>query len=166
MDALRLSSADDVIITMDADESHGPSLITRMLETINQGFDVVIASRFQPGSESHGVPLHRRILSSGASLVFRILFPTAGVKDFTCGYRAYRVSAVQRVLDTYGDNLFEYDGFQCMVDLLLKLRSIGASFSEVPFVLRYDLKKGQSKMRIVRTIMRTLELVIRRRLGH
>lgn len=165
MEAVRLTSMDDVIVTMDADESHTPTLIARMLEAIDGGFDVVIASRFQPGSSVHGVPAHRRFLSVAASGLFRILFPTPGVRDFTCGYRAYRASALQRAAKQYGDSLFEFEGFQCMVDLLLKLRGIGARFVEVPFVLRYDLKKGQSKMRVLRTATRTLQLAIRRRIG-
>ena len=165
MEAVRLAAAGDVIVTMDADESHTPALIARMLEAIHQGFDVVIASRFQEGSECRGVPAHRRFLSVAASAVFRILFPTPGVRDFTCGYRAYRVSALKRAVDEYGDSLFEFDGFQCMVDLLLKLRGAGARFAEVPAVLRYDLKQGQSKMRVFRTAVRTLQLAVRRRAG-
>ena len=165
MEAVRLTSADDVIVTMDADESHTPASIAKMLEAIGRGFDVVIASRFQEGSECLGVPLHRRFLSVAASVLFRVLFPTPGVRDFTCGYRAYRVAALRRAVDRYGDSLFEFDGFQCMVDLLLKLRGAGARFAEVPVVLRYDLKQGQSKMRVARTAARTLQLAARRRLG-
>jgi dolichol-phosphate mannosyltransferase len=165
LEAIRQSPADGVIVTMDADESHSPALIKRMLDAVELGADVVIASRFQPGSEVVGVPLYRRMLSDAASLVFRVLFPTKGVLDFTSGYRAYRVSSLDRAIAIYGDSMFEFDGFQCMVDLLLKLRAVGCKFAEVPAVLRYDLKEGGSKMRVGRTIVRTLELVIRRRLG-
>ena len=165
MEALRLSSSGDVIVTMDADESHTPALIADMIRAIDHDVDVVIASRFQPGSECRGVPLHRRILSVGASILFRLLFPTLGVRDFTCGYRAYRVAVLQRAVDKYGDTLFEFEGFQCMVDLLLKLRTVAARFAEVPVVLRYDLKLGASKMRVFRTAIRTFHLAARRRLG-
>ena len=129
MEALSLASVDDIIVTMDADESHTPRLIGRMLEAIDLGYDVVIASRFQPGSETRGVPLHRQALSLGASLLFRIVFPTPGVRDFTCGYRAYRASALESARARYGDGLFEFEGFQCMVDLLLKLRAAGSRFT-------------------------------------
>lgn len=165
MEAVRLSAADDVIVTMDADESHTPASIARMLDAIDKGFDVVIASRFQEGSACLGVPAHRQALSVAASVIFRVLFPTPGVRDFTCGYRAYRVSALCRAVEKYGDSLFEFDGFQCMVDLLLKLRGAGARFAEVPVVLRYDLKQGQSKMRVFETAARTLHLAVVRRLG-
>jgi dolichol-phosphate mannosyltransferase len=164
MQALQMSSSDGVIVTMDADESHAPAHIAAMLEAAQAGFDVAIASRFQPGSQVRGVPLHRRALSQGASLLFRALFPIPGVRDFTSGYRAYRASVLRRALDKFGDQLFEFDDFLCTVDLLLKLRSVGARFIEVEMDLRYDLKKGPSKMRALQTAKRTLKLAIRRRL--
>ena len=52
-----------------------------------------------------------------------------------------------------------------MVDILLKLRHMDLIFREVPLILRYDLKGGASKMKVLRTIVRTLNLMLRRRLG-
>jgi dolichol-phosphate mannosyltransferase len=163
--ALRIAPANGVVVTMDADESHTPALIPRMLDAAAKGADVVIASRFQAGSGCHGVPPYRQLLSISASLVFRTLFPTPGVRDYTSGYRMYSVSALGRAVAQYGEALFEFDGFQCMVDLLLKLRAVGARFAEVPIILRYDLKRGQSKMRILRTAVQTMQLALRRRFG-
>jgi len=150
---------------MDADDSHPPSLIIEMLGALEKGADVVIASRFQRGSATIGVPAYRVVLSVGASRLFRILFPTPGVRDFTCGFRAYRSEVLREAVRTHQDKLFEFDGFHAMVDLLLKLRSSGAKFSEVPIVLRYDLKQGKSKMRVWRTTLRTLHLALLRRVG-
>jgi dolichol-phosphate mannosyltransferase len=161
--ALRLCSADDVIVTMDGDDSHSPSLVREMLVEMDAGADVVIASRFRRDSRCIGVPLRRKVLSAGASIFFRTFFPTQGVRDFTCGFRAYRASALRQAQEKY--ELFEFEGFQSTVDILLKLRALGARFVEVPVVLRYDLKQGNSKMRIFRTVTRTLNLAVRRRLG-
>ena len=58
------------------------------------------------------------------------------------------------------------DGFQCMVDLVLRLRPLGVVFGEVPLVLRYDRKSGKSKMAVGRTTWNTLRLLGRRRLGY
>jgi len=155
----------DIIVTMDADDTHTPGLILRMSRMICEGHDVVIASRYQPGSRTIGVPLHRRALSWGGSLLLRTVFPIRGVKDFTCGYRAYRAGVIQDALTQYGDGFLDQEGFQCMVDILLKLRRMHLIFGEVPFILRYDSKEGASKMRVGRTIRRTLALMLRRRLG-
>ncbi len=155
----------DIIVTMDSDNTHTPGLIARMVRGIREGNDVVIASRFQPGAHVRGVPLHRRALSRSGSLLFRLAFPTPGVRDFTSGYRAYRAGVIRQAFDTYGGAFVAESGFSCMVDILLKLRRIEAIISEVPLVLRYDMKYGASKMLVLRTTIETLQLLISRRLG-
>jgi dolichol-phosphate mannosyltransferase len=155
----------DIIVTMDSDNTHTPGLIARMVRGIREGNDVVIASRFQPGAHVRGVPLHRRALSRSGSLLFRLAFPTPGVRDFTSGYRAYRAGVIRQAFDTYGGAFVAESGFSCMVDILLKLRRIEAIISEVPLVLRYDRKFGVSKMLVVRTALDTLQLLVSRRLG-
>ena len=155
----------DIIVTMDSDNTHTPGLIARMVRGIREGNDVVIASRFQPGAHVRGVPVYRRVLSRVGGLLFRLAFPTPGVRDFTSGYRAYRAGAVKQAFDTYGGEFVAESGFSCMVDILLKLRRIGAIISEVPLVLRYDMKYGVSKMFVVRTVIDTLQLLVSRRLG-
>lgn len=152
----------DIVITMDADESHTPGLMIRMIRMIREGYDVVIASRYQRGSRVYGLSLHRRIISRAASLLMRLLFPTSGVSDYTCGYRAYRAEALKQAYSLYGDSLVDEEGFQCMVDILLKLRRLPLIFGEVPLILRYDLKRGPSKMRLMRTSTKTLRLLWRR----
>src|SRR3989338_3939264 len=61
--ALEEASDRDIIVTMDADYTHTPGLILRMVRMINEGYDVVIASRYHPESRVCGVPLLRRTLS-------------------------------------------------------------------------------------------------------
>lgn len=112
----------DVIVTLDSDNSHTPDLILRMVRMVREGHDVVIASRYRPGSRVRGVPVLRQLLSLAASLLLRILFPTPGVRDFTSGYRAYRAEVMQRVIEREGRGFFDQDGFQVMVDILLKDR--------------------------------------------
>ena len=65
--AAGMAAPRDIIITMDADESHTPGLMLRMVRMIREGYDVVIASRYQPGSRIYGLSMHRRIVSRLAS---------------------------------------------------------------------------------------------------
>lgn len=155
----------DVIVTMDADDTQPPDLIPGMLEMIRNRHDVVIASRYRPGSRTVGVPPGRQVLSYFASLLFRIFFPTTGVRDYTCGFRAYRAEALRSAIANYGEGFLNQDGFQCMVDILLKLRKMNFVFGEVPFILRYDLKEGGTKMNIAKTVRKTLLLMLRARLS-
>lgn len=156
---------DDVVVVMDADNTHPAGLMFRMTRLIREGNDVVIASRYRQGSHVRGLTLHRRALSSAASWLFRAVFPTPGVRDYTCGYRAYRAGMLMQLVDKHGQEFISERGFACMVDILLRLREQGAIFSEVPLVLRYDRKEGRSKMRVLITVKETLWLLVRRRLG-
>jgi dolichol-phosphate mannosyltransferase len=165
LEALRRSKDVDVIVTMDADGTHIPTAILEMMKLIEGGCDVVVASRFRAGAAVRGVPGYRQVLSVGASWMCRILFPTRGIRDFTCGYRAIRATALHEALQKYGDRLFDAQGFSCTMDLLLKLRRMKVVFGETPIDLRYDLKEGESKMHVGSTILRTLSLIVRRRLG-
>lgn len=160
-----VAAPNDVIVTMDSDNSHTPELIVRMIRMIREGHDVVIASRFQRGSRVRGVPLSRRALSRLGSWLFKLTFPIKGVRDYTCGYRAYKAGVLQASLAS-DPSFFDQEGFQAMVDVLLKLRrKRELIFGEVPLILRYDLKQGESKMDVGATITKTLALMARRRFG-
>ncbi len=155
----------DVVVTMDADNTHPPELAVPMARLVDQGQDLVIASRYQPGAQVAGVSPVRRLLSWGANTLFRAAFPIPGVKDYTCGFRAYRASLLKRAFQRYGDELVSETGFQSTPDLLVKLADLAPVASEVPIDLRYDRKRGTSKMRVVRTVWRTIGLIVRRRLS-
>lgn len=168
LDAVQHAAPGDVVVTMDSDNTHPAGLIPRMLRLIAEGHDVVIASRFRPGSRVIGVPFDRVLMSWGARLLFKLVLPIPGVRDYTCGFRAYRVEPLAAAAKHYGDRFVSEQGFSCMVDVLLKLRKLRVNgcpvvMGEAPMVLRYDLKGGASKMRVWRTVRQTLSLVARRR---
>ncbi|HEX9018428.1 MAG TPA: glycosyltransferase [Anaerolineaceae bacterium] len=159
--AAQIAADDDVLVTMDADNTHDPVLIGAMLQKVRDGADLVIASRYEQGGEEVGLSGVRSFLSRGASALLTIFFPIHGAKDYTCGFRAYRGAALKRVYRIYGDRLVEERGFTCMAEILIKMREVGVKVAEVPLVLRYDLKSGESKMKIARTILRYFVLISR-----
>jgi dolichol-phosphate mannosyltransferase len=165
MQAVNTSADRDVIITMDADNSHLPGLMFRMERLLREGSDVVVASRYQNGARTMGLTLVRRMLSYCASLLFRLVLPLPGVRDYTCGYRAYRAQLIKSAFRDYGEEFISEPGFSCMVDILLKLRKYDPIITEVPLILRYDQKLSSSKMNVRNTIFQTLQLLVKRRLG-
>jgi dolichol-phosphate mannosyltransferase len=154
---------DDVIVTFDADNTHPPQLITRMLPMIREGRDVVIASRYRDGSQVIGLAWHRLMMSYASSWMMRGLFGIRGVRDYTCGYRAYRVGILRKAIQRFNNQLVQESGFAAMAELLLNIGKLDAVIGEVPLVLRYDQKEGVSKMKLMRTIRRTLVMMIRHR---
>lgn len=135
----------DVLVEMDADGSHRPEELTRLLDQIPHA-DVVLGSRWVPGGDVVNWPLSRRILSQGGSLYTRLALgiPT---RDATGGYRAYRASALQSLDLTTVDS----NGYCFQIDLLWRALQRGLVVREVPITF-VEREAGNSKMsgRIVR----------------
>ncbi len=155
---------DDLLVALDADNTHPTHLMPGMVAKAEAGADLVIASRFQPGAEIHGLDAFRTFVSQAASWLLRVLFPCA--RDYTCGYRCYRVGLLRWGTHRYGEHFLNQKGFSVMVDLLLKLRRKARRIEEVPLLLRYDLKQGASKMKVMQTAITTLRLLGRRFCGN
>lgn len=151
----------DVIVTMDADNTHPPELIPLLYARIQMGEDVAIASRYVEGGKQWGLGPWRRFLSWGASTVMQRFFPLPGVQDYSCGYRAYRLSRIREGLAQYGDALMESQNFAAMVEVLLKLAPFCHRFTEIPFELHYERKVGPSKMKVLATILGYFSLIWR-----
>ncbi|MEO8603642.1 MAG: glycosyltransferase family 2 protein [bacterium] len=152
----------DAVVVMDADDSHPPALIGALLARLERDADVVIASRFRRGARLVGIPPLRRLLARGAALLLAVIAPVPGVRDATGGFRAYRVAALRRAAAARGGTLISVDGFACMVDLLLALHASGARCAEVPIILRYDQKRGASKLPVWPTVRDTLRIAWQR----
>ena len=158
-EAIRDMEDTDILITMDADDSHNPALVYRMITQIREGSDLVIASRYRDGARIVGLSAFREFLSKIAGYLFRIFRPMKGVRDYTCGYRAYRVGLLKKAHAYYGDQFILQQGFGCMAEILLKLKRFQPIIHELPFILRYDQKQGNSKMNVFKTIRDTLSLI-------
>ncbi|MDB5809603.1 MAG: glycosyltransferase [Betaproteobacteria bacterium] len=153
-------AAPDVMFIMDCDDTHHPRQFAPMLAALDHGADVVIASRYRAGASTAGVAPHRQFLSLGAATLFKLLHWCHGVRDYTCGFRGYRVALLQQARARYGARLIEERGFACMVELLLKLNRIGAKMAEIPLELRYDLKQSASKMDVGGNTTRLLRKLV------
>jgi dolichol-phosphate mannosyltransferase len=162
---LQAAHDDDFVVVMDADDTHDVAVIEPMTWKLRAGADVVVASRFVASGDDQTAPPFRRLLSRGAALVFRICLPVNGPRDFTSGFRAYRVALLRRATRHFGEALIMERGFACMVELLLKLRYCRPVITEVPMVLRYDRKRTPSKLKLARTMGQYLKLAVRDRLS-
>ena len=152
---------DDIILTMDADNTHPAKHIPQMVDRIHSGADLVVASRYAPGGVQYGLNRRRRILSWGAGHVMGIFFPITGLKDYSCGYRAYRASVLDKAYRYYGEQLIENRSFAAMVELLIKVVAYCKTVCEVPLSLHYERKIGCSKMKICATILGYVSLIIK-----
>lgn len=139
---------EDIVVRLDADDTHEPEYILRLTNKINEGFDVVSSSRFQEGGAQIGVNGYRAFISLCANLFMKFVFNVKGIRDYSCGYRAYRAQVIQDAVSIFGNNFIQLKGlgFTSTLEMLVKFKILGCRFAEVPFVLRYDQKPSESKM--------------------
>jgi dolichol-phosphate mannosyltransferase len=125
-----------VVGVIDADMSHPPQLLPRMLAVMEQrAADVVVASRYIPGGGTRGWPLSRLLMSRFACLMARGLTP---VRDATSGFFLIRRDLARGVAIKAG-------GFKICLELLVRARP--SSVVEVPYVFE-NRTAGQSKMNL------------------
>lgn len=148
----------DVVVTMDADRSHPPALIPELVSKIQSGCGAVTASPFTRGGSMTGVPFYRLVLTHTANRLFRSLIGAAGITSYTSGFRAYRYDVLAQVFQKFGPKL-QSTGFTASTELFLKASLLSAKLGEVALPLRYDLKPGRSKMRVLPTIGLYLGLI-------
>ena len=149
---------------MDTDNSHTVDLSYKMAnKIIFNRYDVVIASRYKKRSKVAGLNLLRKVLSLGAALLYKIFFPIKNVIDYTSGFRAFKLKSIRNAWKQ-NKNFFSEKGFSASADIILKLYKYKLEFFELPINLRYDLKKGKSKMKVINTIYLNIALIIKRRL--
>jgi dolichol-phosphate mannosyltransferase len=134
-----LESGYDLIVEMDADGSHRPEDLPRLLATSDQA-DAVIGSRYVPGGTVVNWPKSREFLSKGANIYNRIMLGVR-VKDATGGFRVYRAATLRKI-DLNG---IESAGYCFQIDMTLRVLQGGMEIKEVPITF-VERERGASKM--------------------
>jgi dolichol-phosphate mannosyltransferase len=135
----------DVVVEMDADGSHAPENLPRLLDALGDdvsgpGADVVLGSRYVPGGRVVNWPLYRQWLSRGGNYYSRLVLGV-NIHDLTGGFRAYR----REVLDLLDLGTVASQGYCFQVDLAWRSVRAGFSVVEVPITFT-EREQGQSKM--------------------
>jgi dolichol-phosphate mannosyltransferase len=130
----------DVIVEMDADGSHRPEDLPRLLAAVAEGADGVIGSRWVPGGKVVNWPKKREVLSRGANVYTRLMIGFS-VRDATGGYRAYRASTLRRI----DLSNVESTGYSFQVDITVRIIKAGLRIVEVPITF-VERERGVSKM--------------------
>ena len=141
IDGLRAALQTDAaqICQMDADLSHNPSDVPRLLAGLNEA-DLVIGSRYVPGGRIENWPTRRVLLSAFANRYVRLLTGLR-IRDCTSGFRCWRRQALERVpLDRV-----RTDGYAFLVELVWEAHRTGCVIAEVPITF-VERRQGASKM--------------------
>jgi dolichol-phosphate mannosyltransferase len=136
---LGLTAGYDVLVEMDADGSHAPEQLPRLLAALAHA-DLVLGSRWVPGGQVRNWPKSRQALSRGGNLYTRLALGI-DVHDATGGYRAYRRTVLEGIdLDSVASQ-----GYCFQVDLAWRAVQAGFRVAEVPITF-VERERGESKM--------------------
>ncbi|MDY6833271.1 MAG: polyprenol monophosphomannose synthase [Chloroflexota bacterium] len=136
--AYALAHDADYVIEMDADFSHNPADIPRLLNMARE-YDVVIGSRYAPGGKDAERTLVREVISKIASLYTRLLLGRP-IQDWSGGYKCYSKQA----LASLGFSKFHSGGYAVGMETLYRLSNNGYSIVEIPITFQ-DKRLGRSK---------------------
>ena len=132
----------EVVCEMDADFSHDPSDLPRLVQAVTAGnADLAIGSRYVSGGSTPDWPLFRRLLSKGGNLYARLMLGLS-VRDSTAGFRAFRVGP----LATLEPETCQASGYGFQVEMAWRAAQQGLRIVEIPIVFR-DRVYGESKMK-------------------
>ncbi len=129
-----------VLVEMDADGSHAPEQLSRLLAAVDAGADMVIGSRYVPGAAVVNWSRRRLVLSRTANLYSRIMLGTA-INDITAGFRAYR----REVLEAISMETVNSRGYCFQIDLAWRAVEAGYLAVEIPITF-VERERGVSKM--------------------
>lgn len=129
-----------VLVEMDADGSHAPEQLRRLLDAVDAGADLAIGSRYVEGGTVHNWPRRRKALSKTANTYSRVMLGI-DVHDITAGYRAYR----REVLETIDLGVVDSKGYCFQIDLTWRTVNNGFAVAEVPITFT-ERAIGVSKM--------------------
>jgi dolichol-phosphate mannosyltransferase len=133
------------IITMDADYSHNPYDIPRLLDFAKTGYDLVIGSRYCEGGAAKGWTVIRRITSMVANRMAGS-FMQLQVSDFTSGFRCYSPRCVQNVLSKLHSQTYEIQ-----IETIRQAKLHNLKVGEVPIIFE-NRKKGKSKLSLTEIV--------------
>ena len=128
------------VFEMDADFSHNPDDLLRLYEACTQGADVAVGSRYIKGVNVVNWPLHRILLSYGASFYVKLITGMR-VQDPTAGFVVYR----REVLEQLDLDRIRFVGYAFQIEMKFKSFVAGFKIAEVPIVFK-DRELGHSKM--------------------
>lgn len=127
------------IITMDADYSHNPQDIPRLIQATKQGFDLVIGSRYYMGGKMQGSNLRRRLISRLANFMAAAIVGLV-IRDCTSGFRCYSKKYVNTVLPNLHSETYEIQ-----IETLKQAKLGGFNIKEIPITF-VNRKRGKSKL--------------------
>jgi dolichol-phosphate mannosyltransferase len=139
---LSLRNIPEFVVTMDADYSHNPADLPRIVSRMKGGCDLVVGSRYCAGGKTEGWPLMRKIISRGANAIARGVLGLR-LRDCTSGYRCYSTTFLRKTI-----GFLHSQTYDIQIETVKQARTQGFQVREVP-ILFVNRKQGKSKLSLI-----------------
>jgi glycosyltransferase involved in cell wall biosynthesis len=159
---LQYKNDDDLIVTMEGDNTSDLKILHKMISICRLGYDLVLASVYSQGGGFDKTSFFRKIISFFANMTFRLFF---NIKILTLSsfYRVYQVSLLKRIKNMF-TVIIDEKGFISMLEILIKAIKVQAKIIEVPMKLMSANRKGKSGMKIFKNTISYLRFLFLKKL--
>jgi dolichol-phosphate mannosyltransferase len=149
----------DLIVSIEGDNTSDLSILPVMITNAQLGYQLVLASVYVQGGGFQKTNLFRKVVSFIANMTFRLLF-NIKVLTLSSFYRVFHLSLIREIKKN-NTVIIKEKGFICMLELLLKCIRAEATLIEIPVVLKSEMRKGKSKMKILKNTFFYLRFLIK-----
>ncbi len=153
----------DLVITMEGDNTSRVELVKQMIMRLQEGFDVILASPYMYGGGIRNTSAFRVFMSTMANLFVKELLGLNGILTVSSFFRLYTGKFLKKMQSIYGAGIIERPGFECMTEMVMKMVMINTPLSEIAMVVDTRARVGKSRMHIWRTVRGYLALWILKR---
>lgn len=156
---LKICDQNDIIISIEADNTSDISILKKMIEKLNSSYDIVLSSCYAKGGIIKGSNFHRILISKVANFLLSHIFNINNIHTYSSFYRGIKASTLQRLMYALDNDLITEDGFICMVEMIINSVMFPVEIIEIPCVLNCDLRKGNSKMKVLKTFFSYIRFI-------
>jgi glycosyltransferase involved in cell wall biosynthesis len=156
----------DFIITIEGDSTNQIDLVKSMLIRIEvESLDIIISSPYLYGGSLLNANALKLFLSQVANTLSRFILNLSGIITISSFFRVYRSSFVKKLQSINGGGITQIDGFESVVDILIKSVQIGGKIGEVASKVNHLDRYGKSKLPIMKTSLGYLKLFFYNRIS-
>ncbi len=149
----------DRVVTIEADCTSDLSILPVMLTLNQMQYDLVLASVYAQGGGFDKTSFFRKFTSAVANFIFRFLF-NVQVLTLSSFYRVYSIDILRKI-KTAQHSIISEAGFICMLEVLVKAIHQKAKVIEVPMKLHSNKRRGQSKMKVLKTMFQYFSFLLK-----
>jgi dolichol-phosphate mannosyltransferase len=151
----------DWVLSIEGDGTSDLNEVPKMLiRALIEDYDLILASPYSIGGGMDNTNAFRKLLSVVGNSLARNLLGLGGIWTISSFFRLHKGLLILKSHDKFSTNLITLNGFEGVVEYLMKFKSLSSKISEYPINVNQDLRQGKSKMKVVKTVIGYFKLFL------